>query len=414
MADAPPSASPPAPVAASSGLPRLGPLPYHDAIVRCLRSEEPEVWRWACSAQAREEHADAVRSALLQQTYRLDEQAHPRLHQHCRAAAARLGLQAPVTLYQVGDGRMNAGLYHLPGEAHVVFTGPVLERLEGAELEALLGHELAHHLLLELDGGAYHAADRVLGAALGDPHAEASHLQTARRFQLYTEVFADRGAAVACGGLAPAVTALVKVQTGLAEVSAASYLKQADEICAPGDVQSRAHSHPEVFVRARALRLWCEADPEADAWLATSLEGPLLLDTLDLLGQQQLTGWTRRIVAQLLQPAFLRSEGLLAHARRFFPDFQPDAAADATLDANVAAASGVHDYVAALLLDFAVADRELDDVPLAAALEMARRLGLVESFERLALKALRQTKRQFNKLKQEAPALLQRAGQAHG
>lgn len=396
------------------GLPRLSPLPYHDDVVRCLQAEEPDVWRWACSAQARDEHAEAVRGELLKETYRLDAGAHPELHERCAAAAARLALRVPVTLYQAGDGAMNASLYFLPGEAHVVFTGPVLERLKGAELEALLGHELSHHLLWELDGGLYHAADRILTAALGDPRASASHLQTARLFRLYTEAFADRGGAVACGALAPAVTTLVKMQTGLAEASAPSYLKQADEICAPGGVTSAGQSHPEVFVRARALRLWCEADPDADVWLATALQGPLSLDTLDVLGQQRLSALTQRVLTQLLRHRCLRSDGLLAHARRFFPDFRPADTNDAALEAEVAAASGTHDYLAALLMDFCVADRELDDVPIAAALELARRLGMADPFERLALKELSLPKRQFNSIKQNASTLLEHAERQHG
>jgi hypothetical protein len=397
-----------------NGLPRLSPLPYHDAIIGWLRAEEPEVWRWACSARAREEHANTVRAELLKETYRLDADAHPELHQRCRTAADRLGLQVPVTLYQSGDGAMNASLYYLPGEAHVVFAGPVLERLKGAELEAVLGHELAHHLLWALEGGAYHAADRVLDMAINDPRSSASQVQTARLFRLYTEVYADRGGAIACAGLHPAVSALVKTQTGLTEVSAASYLKQADEICVPGTLSTQAHSHPEVFVRSRALRLWCEADAAADAWLASMLQGPLSIGTLDLLGQQALTRLTRRVLAQLLQPAFMRSESMLAHARRFFPDFQPDAVRDQSLPPGVAAASGAHDYLAVLLMDFAVADRELDDVPLAAALETARWIGVADAFERLVLKELRMPKRQFNKIRQDAAALLQGAEQQHG
>jgi len=401
-------------MADESGLPRLTPLPYHDAVVRCLRTLEPEVWQWASSAQARAEHSEAVRGALLKETYRLDPDAHPELHKCSVAAAARLGITAPVTLYQSGDGAMNAALYYVPGEVHVVFTGNLLERLRGAELEAVLGHEFSHYLLWELDGGAYHTADRLLTAAAQDPRAADSHLQTARLYRLYTEGFADRGGAVACGALLPAVAALVKTQTGLTEVSAAHYLKQADEIVAPGDPKTSGESHPEVFVRARGLRLWCESDPNADAWLAATLEGPLSLDALDLLAQQRLVALTRRVLSQLLRPRYLRSEGMLAHARRFFADFAPAEALDAGLDTDVLSAPGSHDYIAYLLLDFSVADRELDDVPLAAALELARRFGIAETFERLACKDLTIPKRQFNKLKQDASSLLARAEQHHG
>jgi hypothetical protein len=396
------------------GLPRLTPLSYHDAVVQYLRTSEPEVWQWAGSAQARSEHADAVRRALLKETYRLDPDAHPDLHRSCTVASSRLGITAPVTLYQVSDGAMNAALYYLPGEVHVVFTGLLLERLRGAELEAVLGHEFSHYVLWELADGAYHSADRLLNAAAQDPRASPSHLQTARLYRLYTEAYADRGAAVACGGLLPAVAALVKTQTGLTDVSAPHYLKQADEIVAPGAATSSGESHPEVFVRARGLRLWCESHPEADAWLGTTLEGPLSIDSLDLIAQQRLAALTRQVLAQLLRPRCLRSEGMLAHARRFFADFEPDTGPNTELDAEVAAAPGTHEYVAYLLLDFSVADRELDDVPLAAALELARRLGIANTFERFVQKDLAMPKRQFTKLKQDASALLAKAEQQHG
>jgi len=399
----------------STALPRLAPLPYHEAVVAYLRAQEPEVWAWACSAQARREHADAVRSELLKQTYRLDADAYPDLHRACAAARERLGLQVPVTLYQAGDGAMNASLYFLPGEAHVVFAGPVLERMKGPELEAVLGHELAHHLLWEQDGGIYHAADRILSATADDTRASPGHLQTARLYRLSTEAFADRGGALACGSLAPAVTALVKSQTGLADVSAASYLKQAEEIFAGGGMKgSEQATHPEVFLRARALRLWCESDPEAEHWLAGALQGPLSLDTADLVAQQKLVELTRRVLAQLLRHACLRSEAMLAHARRFFPDFRPDDAIDAALAAEISATPETHPYVAALMLDVAAADRDLDDVPLAAALETGAQWGLADTFERMALRDLRLGKRQLQKIRQDAAALLEKAARQHG
>jgi hypothetical protein len=75
--------------------PPLAPLPYHRQVVEYLRTEEPDVWRWACSAQTREEHAAAVRSDLLRHTYRLDSEAHSELHACCDSAAKRLGSMSP-------------------------------------------------------------------------------------------------------------------------------------------------------------------------------------------------------------------------------------------------------------------------------------------------------------------------------
>lgn len=394
--------------------PKLDALPYHRQVVAYLRAEEPDVWRWACSAESREEHAASVRNALLKETYRLDPEAHPKLHESCSIAVSRLGLNVPVTLYQAGEGAMNASLFFLPGEAHVVFYGAILNRLNDSELQALLGHELAHHVLWTLEGGIFHAADRVLNANENDPRAKASHVQTARRYRLFTEVFADRGSALAAGTLDSAIAALVKAQTGLTEVSAHSYLKQAREVLAQNAGASEQQSHPEVFIRARALELWCTADAEADTWLTKALHGPLTTDSLDLLDQQWLTGLTRGILAQSLRPKCLRSEAMLAHARRFISDIAPATAPDDALAARIAETPGIHHYVAALLMDFAMVDRELDDVPLAAAFEQARALSIADAFDELATKHVPVTKARLAKMKRDAAQLLERAERRHG
>jgi hypothetical protein len=227
---------------------------------------------------------------------------------------------------------------------------------------------------------------------------------------LYTEAFADRGACIACEALEPAVTALVKVQTGLAQVNAASYLRQADEICAAPELQTRGTSHPEVFVRARALRLWTERQPDADAWLAGALEGPLDIATLDLLGQQRADALTRETIAQLLQRPFLQSESLLAHARRFFPNFAPPAN---PMPPPGPVPAGMHDYLASVLVDFVAADPDLDDITLAAALGLADAIGCAAQLEERVVKDMRFPKRSLTRVKRDAATLLENAAAQH-
>ena len=70
-------------------------------------------------------------------------------------------------------------------------------------------------------------ADRILNDAVAAPNASGSHRETLRRYALHTELFADRGGAVAAGAVAPAISTLVKVQTGIGTVDAAAYLRQA-------------------------------------------------------------------------------------------------------------------------------------------------------------------------------------------
>src|SRR5882757_1520663 len=122
----------------------LQPTPYHRALVDYLRSQEPDLWRWFASAQAKQEYTEALRMALLKTTYRLDAQGHPELAQAVEEVKARLGLDFPVTLYQAQQtNELNAALYFIPGEGHVVLSGPLLATLNPVELRSVLGHELA-------------------------------------------------------------------------------------------------------------------------------------------------------------------------------------------------------------------------------------------------------------------------------
>lgn len=398
---------------------------YHQQLVALLKSSEPQLWQWASSAQAERDHAQQVRTHLLKQTYRLDEQGHAAALRQAAAVAARLEINAPITLYQaLGGSGMNASLFYLPGEVHIVFTGAVLDTLSGSELDAVLGHELAHYRLWEIEGRDFLTAERLLAMAANDDRAAMSHIHTSRRLQLYTEIYADRGALVGSGKLQAAVAALVKTATGLQEVSARSYLRQAEEIFANHEgsstrkARSRGVDHPETFIRARALRLWAEGDEQVDRWLGQVIEGGLSLQELDLLGQHRLAAMSRQVITELLDSKWFRTPATLAHACAYFPDFNSNSAAT---DPQVAEALGaalgeadIHtrEYLCYLLLDFAVIDRDLEEASLAAAFSLSDRLGLGEIFESITARELRIGKRQLSRLRKNAAKTLARAAGA--
>lgn len=382
---------------------RLQPLPYHRNLVEYLRANEPEVWRWASSLEAQEQHSQEVRTQLLRQTYRLTREGHANVYAICDRATQRLGIDAPVTLYQGGDGPMNAMLYFLLGEPHIVLTGPVLERLGEDELAALFGHELAHYLLWSRDGGQYYTADRILNHTLADPGASRSQAQTSRLLSLYTEVYADRGAAVAAESALPAISTLVKVQTGLPSVDPLGYLKQAAELIALDGSVSAGHSHPETYLRAQALQMWSDAPEAVEPWLEKRIEGALQFDQLDLLGQRRLTALTRRFMARFLAPEWLRSERVLIQARSYFPDWRSD---EPTLEPAELASTAIDDatreYLGCVLLDLALADVDLRDEALVEALRFARGFESEASLIKLLRKEAGLTKREVDKLSRRA------------
>ena len=260
------------------------------------------------------------------------------------------------------------------------------------------------------ESGEFHIADRLLQAVASDPRASACHEQTARRFQLYTEIFADRGSLHVTGGLHPVVAGLVKIETGLSQVSAQSYLKQAAEVFAKGNQATEGLSHPEAFIRARALALWLEQPETAGALISSMIEGATVLKELDLLGQVRLAKATRRLLEYFLQPKWFQTPAVLGHAKLFFNEFKPATTRDpAALDELKFTDAKLGEYLCYVLLDFVTADPELDDVPLAAALELSRQLELDAQFEKLAAKELKLKVREVRKLKEEAAGMLAKA-----
>jgi Zn-dependent protease with chaperone function len=416
--------------AESSGLRIPGPLAYHRALVDYLKAEEPDLWKWFCSTARREGQAEAVRLDLLKSTYRIEPGTQPQLYAAADEVLGKFELKVPVTFYQAQTGTgMNAALAYLPGEAHIILSGPIQTALSEVELRAVLGHELAHFLLFDRWDGEFLAAAELLEGLCNDAAAAPAHVETARLFRLYSEVFADRGALAATGDLTAAITTLIKMETGLSEVSAESYLRQAEEIFSKGPAQANQFTHPEPYIRARALKLWADEGIKATAAIESMIEGIYRLDQLDLLKQQKVAETTRRLLGLLLAPSWFHSEPVLAHARLFFDDFVPGQwEAPSSSSPNVEGKAceadeaglveeiknsdpALQDYYCYVLLDFVTVDREMGETALAAALVLARKLELGDRLVEVAQKELGLGKKQFSKIQREAESLLARANE---
>jgi len=368
------------------------PLAYHRLIVAHLRENEPEIWAWGSSQQVREEQVQEMRSYLLRETYRLDVEAHPEVHADCAAVLAKLEIDAPVTLYQAADGSMNAALCYVPGEIHLMFHGPVLEKLTREERIALLGHELAHYRLWSIENGAYYIAATILDHALAYPGAAPSHVETARLYRLHTELYADRGGAVAADAAGPAISTLVKTMTGLTAVDPQAYLRQAAE--AESDARaSQGETHPEIFLRAQALDRWWRGDSDVEAWIEKRIRGPLSLEALDLPRQDEATAITRGFLTRLAAHPAADVEATGNLLRRYFPDWQPgeESVADAAL-APERLDGSFRDYLVSLSLDVAMADPDSRDAMLTAGAGLAGLYDGVEPFKAALKRDLKFTK----------------------
>jgi Peptidase family M48 len=409
-------------------------LAYHRDVADWLEQKEPRGWQTMraglqpAAGQSDQETEAAAATDLLRSAYRLQAGGHPLVHSALARAVENLGIDRPVAIYQVeGSGAANAGLLTLPDELAILLSGNLIPLLSEDGLCAVFGHELAHHLLWTYDDERYQVADRLLQLLSVDAATPPPYLEAFRRYRLATELFADRGAVVACGSLLNAVGALVTTVTGLADVDPAGYLAQAE--AADPLSGSRASGHPETVLRAWALSRWhCELD--ADLGSEPQAEGPgelladrlpagevaakallrprLDLDALDLFDQAELERLTLSLIEDLLLDREWQSEAVLGHARQFFPELTTDPAAVSPLlpSAETAAVPaepwgtpvfGVRPltpgstspqtrrYLGYVLLDLVTVDPDLDlELALGRASRFAERLGLGPDFDRVA------------------------------
>lgn len=382
-----------------------GPIPtaYHQRLRATLAADEPGLFRWYSSDAYTHERAERMRLELLRSSYRLSVESHERPHRLARTAAERIGVTVPITLYQLSGSERNAALFFAPEEAHVGLSGPLLSSLDDAELTALFGHELSHHLLWTLDDGEYRVASELLEATAARGDAPPSFVESALRARRWTEVFADRGAAIACGSIDPVVGLLVKISTGLSHVSAKDYLAQAREVVDKLGTERRdTETHPEHAIRALALEQWSTDRAQADVNVAPWIEGSVTLETLDVVGQHALAERTSALLSRVLAPAWMRTDATLVHANRFFPEWSPT---DAQQKFDGARSTSVDEYFAYVLLDFAVVDPALGEVALAHVLKTATDLELRDAIGPLARKELKLTASALDKLEARAADL---------
>jgi len=393
--------------------PVLRPTPFHEAILGYLKAEEAEVWRWYTLYKMQENQAESIRFELLKSTYRVDREVQPAIYATAADVAGKLGLEVPITIYQAQSPQgLNASLAYISDEAHIVLHGPVASRMTEVEFRALLAHELSHFLLWRFWNGEYLIAEQILAAMTRDALADTPHFATARLLALYNEVFCDRGALLVVGDPLVVVSMLLKVETELEEVSAESFLRQADEVIGHGGTKAEGLSHPEAFIRARAVKLWADGDREADDKIAEMLEGPPELNDLDFLAQKKVAGLTRRLLDMFLSRPWMQSEVILAHARLFFEDYvPPDAVREDSNLANDLRTNdrSMQDYYCYVLLDFVTADRDLEELPLAAALVLTEKIGLKDRFVDIVRRELRLRKKQLETIDRDKESLLVRA-----
>ena len=440
-------------------------LPYQ-LKVRDYFKQQASTWEWFAAARTREEQLVSFQTELLKNTYQFRRGTDTALYEKIDLVREKLELGAlPVTAYQAqnaNDPELNASIVYLHREAHLVFSGPILERLNEAELLAVIAHELTHIRLYTMLDGDLEVADRIITAIANNYNSDPPYYETARLFRLYTEIFCDRGAYAVLGDAGPVITSLVKIATGLSEVNAESYIRQAEDVFSaePG-TQSGMPTHPENFIRARALKLWHEGQgnvapesegqgnvaPESEAMLGNAapppagdgargaeetivrmIEGRPELDRLDLFSQRELNELTALFLQEYLRPEWLQSTLVMGLVREYFPgglaaervvngggnggvdrgsgeagsrDGDDVAGRERLIDTITGAHPSIRDYFAYVMLDFVLADPSLEEMPAGRAFEFAGEMQLTAAYDPIYKKELQLSDKKWQQHKQK-------------
>ncbi|KEZ92177.1 M48 family metalloprotease [Nonlabens ulvanivorans] len=382
----------------------LEPFPYHKMLRDHLKSRK-KTWQWFKDEKVKTQQIESFKKELLKNTYRLDTDSHRNLYQMAQDICVDLNIDAQVTLYQENNSlQLNASISVIDQEAHIVFSGNILQLLDEKQLKALLAHELSHYLFYKLEDGEYEITQRIILALANDSRSEDSIIETARIFQLYLELFCDAGAFKSCREHYTVIQMLIKLNTGLSEVNAQSYLNQAKEIINQDDEATNQQTHPESYIRSIALDLKARNSREYHEELHKLIEGKWDVNSLDIFEQEKTRALSRDFIQIILRPQWMNSSAVLNLAQQFFTDFAREKEVDTTklLERLKHTTPSTKSYLSYVLLDFARIDSELEKLPIAHTLEIAELLGLIEEYERVLRKELKLSVRSFKDLKQEA------------
>jgi len=391
----------------------LEPYPYHKKLRDHLKSRK-KTWQWFKDEKVKTQQIESFKKELLKNTYRLDKDSHGKLYKIAQDICTDLSIDAQVTFYQENNSlQLNASISVIENEAHIVLSGNVLQLLDDKQLKALLAHELSHYLFYKIEDGDYEVTQRIILALANDSRSEDSIIETARIFQLYLELFCDAGAFKSCREHYTVIQMLIKLNTGLAEVNAQSYLDQAKEIINQDDESTNQQTHPESYMRSIALDLKARNSKDYHKELHRLIEGKWDINSLDIFEQEETRKLSRDFIQLILKPQWMNSSAVVNLAQQFFTDFNKTKEVDTSklLERLKHTTPSTKSYLSYVLLDFARVDSALEKLPIAHTLEIAELLDLVEDYERVLRKELKLTVRSFKDLKEEAMKDLSRVNE---
>ncbi len=263
--------------------PRWLPPPYLTRLQERVKAEQPREWQAWQSESGERAAQDSLDWDLRESASPLARDSSPDLYRLAEQAAAALHLDVPISLYQTRH-REGLGLSICGGRelARLVLQGEPREHLSDSECLAVFGHQLSYLLLWNIQDGDFLVAAKVLNALSEASPSHAVWQASHRSFQLFSQVYCDRGALQVCPQMDAVVSGLQKMELRCRFGLTPDGWQHGE---ASGVENGGSHPGPNKSAllekRLHALRMWDSARATAELDIQLSLLGDLSLQELD-------------------------------------------------------------------------------------------------------------------------------------
>ncbi len=376
----------------------IKPFPFHSDLRNHFKKQD-KTWSWFSEEKVKIEQQETYKTDLLKNSYRIDPETEPKVYEILEVAKDKLGIIIPITVYQSQTIESNnAGVVFFEKEAHIILSGTILKLLSDDELLVLFAHELSHILLFNMENGEFEITNRIINTIANDNNSELFYYETARLYQLYTELFCDLGALKVSESMEITINTLIKLNTGLDKVSAESYLKQANEILERIDKGSDGETHPENFIRAKSLQIFETDNENYYSKIEKIISGKTDLHQLNLFSKTVVFYITKELISIILKPKWTQSEYCLTLFKQYFSnaDKKNDVFIDDILKLKIEnSKKNLKDYYAYIMLDFALCDPDLKDGFIGHILDISEQLGLEDNLKTILKKELNLTEKTY-------------------
>ena len=206
-----------------------------------------------------EDHKEVaeIRQGLLGNSVKMNEILAPRLYRICREVSEKTGYLRNIEFYISSSPDVNAlSIHGAENEADIiVLTSSLIKLMTDDELKFVIGHELGHLVFCHSKPNITYF--KVSG---GKDNFNPIGNNLKLRWDIYSEVSADRIGFFAVGDIKIVGSAFFKLASGLSEehlnFNLEAYMRQLDDINPEKSGISLSSSHPANLIRLKCLELF--------------------------------------------------------------------------------------------------------------------------------------------------------------